>query len=203
VRSRRPSRSSKISEAGFRKSTRWRHRLQPRSKSSMRRPRRSAAQSPNPISAAQEVASKISSVSSEASAVDARANEVRNAVTGVSSGLSSLKSVLVSIVRSATEDADRHRWPRFRSHLPIRITGRAQERCRRRWWTFPRPGLHSLYSRSERRRDRVNCDQGFDHDLPFIVRSCDAKGFPCRVRSRIRGPGLSQLVRAQFRQAAA
>jgi methyl-accepting chemotaxis protein len=81
---------------------------------------RSVAES---ASAAQEVSSKISNVSNNANAVDTRATEVRNAITGVSSGLSSLKSVLVRVVRSATDDVDRDQRQRFEPSVPIRVAG--------------------------------------------------------------------------------
>jgi hypothetical protein len=57
--------------------------------------------------AAGELSTSIGAISvqvSRAGAVDTRTTEVRNAITGVSSGLSSLNSVLVRVVRSATED---------------------------------------------------------------------------------------------------
>jgi methyl-accepting chemotaxis protein len=62
-------------------------------------------------SAAKEVSSKIVNVSRDANSVDTRAGEVRSAITGVSSSLSSLRSVLVKVIRAATDDADHGQGP--------------------------------------------------------------------------------------------
>jgi methyl-accepting chemotaxis protein len=77
--------------------------------------------------AAKEVSSKIALVSRDASSVDIRASEVRGAITGVSSNLSLLKSVLVKVIRTTTDDAERRKSPRFESSLPILVTGRGQQ----------------------------------------------------------------------------
>ena len=75
--------------------------------------------------AAKEVSSKIVLVSRDADSVDARATEVRSAITSVSTNLSSLKSILIKVIRTTTDDADRRQWPRYQADLPIRVTGRA------------------------------------------------------------------------------
>ncbi|MBV9560425.1 MAG: HAMP domain-containing protein [Bradyrhizobium sp.] len=75
--------------------------------------------------AAQEVSAKIGDVSRDANSVDGRASDVRRAITQVSSNLGSLQSILVRVVRTSTEEANRRRWQRFHSSLPISITCRA------------------------------------------------------------------------------
>ena len=67
-------------------------------------------------------------VSRDAHSVDGRANEVRGAISNVSSNLSSLRAVLVKVVRTTTEEADRRRGPRFKSGLRIQVTWRGKLR---------------------------------------------------------------------------
>jgi methyl-accepting chemotaxis protein len=57
--------------------------------------------------AAQEVSSKIAYVSRDASAVNDCAEGVQEAIVGVSSNISNLRTVLIGVVRSSTEEADR------------------------------------------------------------------------------------------------
>jgi methyl-accepting chemotaxis protein len=57
--------------------------------------------------AAQEVSSKIAYVSRDARAVNDCAEGVQKAIAGVSSNISNLRSVLIGVVRTSTEEADR------------------------------------------------------------------------------------------------
>jgi methyl-accepting chemotaxis protein len=57
--------------------------------------------------AAQEVSSKIVRVSRDARAVNDCAEGVQKAIAGVSSNISNLRTVLISVVRTSTEEADR------------------------------------------------------------------------------------------------
>jgi methyl-accepting chemotaxis protein len=57
--------------------------------------------------AAQEVSSKIAYVSRDARAVNDCADGVQKAIVGVSSNISNLRTVLISVVRTSTEEADR------------------------------------------------------------------------------------------------
>jgi methyl-accepting chemotaxis protein len=76
--------------------------------------------------AAQQVSAEICNVSRDANFVDGRANEVRGAISKVSSNLSSLRAILVKVVRTSTEEADRRRWPRVESNLPIQLNCRGR-----------------------------------------------------------------------------
>jgi methyl-accepting chemotaxis protein len=78
--------------------------------------------------AAKEVSAKIGNVSRDANSVDGRANEVRDAISSVSTNLSSLRAILVKVVRTSTEEADRRRWPRFKCALLININCRGRAR---------------------------------------------------------------------------
>jgi methyl-accepting chemotaxis protein len=85
---------------------------------------RSVAES---ASAARNVSAKIVNVSRDATGVDGRAAEVRGAIAGVSTNLQNLQSVLVSVVRTSTDDADRRRWPRVKCNLFAEITVSGRE----------------------------------------------------------------------------
>lgn len=61
----------------------------------------------NAATAAQEVSSKIAHVSRDASAVNDCAGGVQKAIAGVSSNISNLRTVLISVVRTSTEEAGR------------------------------------------------------------------------------------------------
>jgi methyl-accepting chemotaxis protein len=76
--------------------------------------------------AAEQVSAEICNVSRDANSVDGRANEVRGAISKVSSNLSSLRAILVKVVRTSTEEADRRRWPRVESSLPIQLNCRGR-----------------------------------------------------------------------------
>ena len=122
--------------------------------------------------AAQQVSAKIGNVSRDANSVDGRANEVRDAITNVSSNLSSLRAVLVRVVRTTTEDADRRRWPRFKSDLPIQVNyhGRIQSNA-----TLADISEGGAWIRGVPELDIGETGfmtlQGFDQNLPFTVRS--------------------------------
>jgi methyl-accepting chemotaxis protein len=126
--------------------------------------------------AVQEISSKISSVSRDAGAVDARASEVRSRIAGVSSGLSSLKSALVRVVRSATADADRRQWRRFKSSLPIRIAGRGKRPSQATLLDISAGGAAIRCAPDLDVGDSGSIAiQGFDRDLSFMVRHRDAE----------------------------
>jgi methyl-accepting chemotaxis protein len=133
---------------------------------------RSVAES---AAAATEVSARISDVSRDAGAVNSRATEVSSAITGVSSNLSSLQSALVKIIRATTDDANRRRWQRFASSLPVRITGRHNA------------SLQAVLVNISAGGASIRCApdlgigesgsiviQGFDRALPFEVKGRDA-----------------------------
>jgi hypothetical protein len=74
--------------------------------------------------AAQEVSSKIAYVSRDAKAVNDCAEGVQKAIAGVSSNISNLRSVLISVVRTSTEEVDRGSEPHDqiggRSRSPVK-----------------------------------------------------------------------------------
>lgn len=68
-----------------------------------------------------EVSSKINNVSGDAAAVSLRAAEVQTAIAEASNTINTLRSVLVRVVRTSAEDADRRASPRYRFDAPVAI----------------------------------------------------------------------------------
>ncbi len=109
--------------------------------------------------AAKQVSAKIGNVSRDANSVDGRANEVRDAISQVSTHLTSLRGILVKVVRTSTDEANRRRFPRFRSSLPIKVV------CRTRAAAgggavgyFRRRRVDQGRAGSRDRRDRLDAD---------------------------------------------
>ncbi|MFN8758273.1 MAG: methyl-accepting chemotaxis protein [Tagaea sp.] len=69
--------------------------------------------------ASREVSSKIQNVSQQADAVGARAVEVREAISHVISDIDGLRGILVRVVRTSTEDANRRQYSRY----PLKLAG--------------------------------------------------------------------------------
>jgi methyl-accepting chemotaxis protein len=122
--------------------------------------------------AAKQVSAKIGNVSRDANSVDGRANEVRDAISQVSTHLTSLRGILVKVVRTSTEEANRRRFPRFRSSLPIKVV--CQTRAR------PEAVLSDISEGGAWIKGVPDLDigetgsmhiHGFDPHLPFTVRS--------------------------------
>jgi len=108
----------------------------------MLRPRRSAGRSAASAAAAKQVSAKIGNVSRDgANSVDGRAKRGTRRHLNVSSNLSSLQAILVKVVRTSTEEADRRRWPRVESNLPIQVNCPRPDASRTQCWRiFPRGG---------------------------------------------------------------
>ncbi|MGA7803587.1 methyl-accepting chemotaxis protein [Bradyrhizobium sp.] len=80
--------------------------------------------------AVQQVSSKIAHVSRDADAVSDRAAGVREAISAVASNVSDLKELLVRVVRTSADEADRRDERRHRADLPAQIVGRGQSSAR-------------------------------------------------------------------------
>jgi methyl-accepting chemotaxis protein len=72
--------------------------------------------------AVRQVSTKIANVHRDADNVSARSAEVRNSISGVNQHLSELKSILVKVVRTSTDETDRRESPRHPSQERISIT---------------------------------------------------------------------------------
>jgi len=122
--------------------------------------------------AAKQVSAKIGNVSRDANSVDGRANEVRDAISQVSTHLTALRGILVKVVRTSTEEANRRRFPRFRSSLPIKVVCRSRAR--------PEAVLSDISEGGAWIKGVPDLDigetgtmqiHGFEPHLPFTVRS--------------------------------
>jgi methyl-accepting chemotaxis protein len=121
--------------------------------------------------AAKEVSSKIVLVSRDADSVDARSTDVRSAIAGVSTNLSSLKSVLIKVIRTTTEDADRRQWPRHKADLPIRVTGRDGREVQANLVNISVGGAWIRCNPDMTTGEAASMTiQGYDQALPFTVR---------------------------------
>jgi methyl-accepting chemotaxis protein len=72
--------------------------------------------------AVRQVSAKIANVHRDADNVSARSAEVRSSISGVNQHLSELKSILVKVVRTSTDETDRRESPRHSSQATIAIT---------------------------------------------------------------------------------
>jgi len=73
--------------------------------------------------AAQHVTDKIAHVSRDAEAVSDRASGVRQAIGAVTSNISDLKELLVRVVRTSTEEADRRQEERYPAQIAAKVHG--------------------------------------------------------------------------------
>jgi len=125
--------------------------------------------------AAKEVSSKIVLVSRDANSVDARATDVRSAISSVSTNLSSLKSILIKVIRTTTDDADRRQWPRYKADLPISATGRGGKQVQASLVNISAGGAwircHPDMATGETGSMTI---QGYGQSLPFTVRGREA-----------------------------
>jgi methyl-accepting chemotaxis protein len=69
-----------------------------------------------------EVSSRIANVSGGAEEVSVRAVEVQGAISAASANIAALRSILVRVVRTSSEDANRRVFARFRIDMPVAIT---------------------------------------------------------------------------------
>lgn len=77
--------------------------------------------------AARAVATRIAQVSDEASATGTRAGAMRSAAEEVKESIADLRSTLVRVVRTATDDVDRRRSPRVTVNIRARLKARGKE----------------------------------------------------------------------------
>ncbi|MFD1625260.1 methyl-accepting chemotaxis protein [Azospirillum griseum] len=76
--------------------------------------------------AVQEVSRRITQVSAEAATTGSHASSVGDIAANVSGGIDALRGTLVRVVRTATQDVDRRRQPRFAVPVGARVDGIAQ-----------------------------------------------------------------------------
>jgi methyl-accepting chemotaxis protein len=71
--------------------------------------------------ASREVSSKIQNVSREADSVGNSAAEVRAAIASVTKNVEGLRQILVRVVRTSTQDANRRKYPRFAIQAGVEV----------------------------------------------------------------------------------
>jgi methyl-accepting chemotaxis protein len=69
-----------------------------------------------------EVTARIANVSGGAEEVSVRASEVQEAISAASANIAGLRSILVRVVRTSSEDANRREHPRFTLDMPVVVT---------------------------------------------------------------------------------
>jgi len=153
--------------------------------------------------AAKEVSAKISLVSRDAHSVDARATDVRTAITGVSTNLSSLKSVLVKVIRTTTDDADRRQWPRYKSDMSIRVTGQGGRELPASLVNISAAGAWIRCEQMSIGETGTVTIQGYDQPLPFRVRSREADSFHVEFDLGQQQQAYQKWIAGKFARAAA
>jgi methyl-accepting chemotaxis protein len=127
-------------------------------------------------SAAREVSSKIANVSRSADALNQCSAEVKTSITSVSSNISELRSVLVRVVRTSSEDANRRNHRRYPLDLPVSIGFNGKSFAAKlvnisqggAWIK----GAHDMQIGA----DGTIQIQGFTNALPFVVRFPEPNG---------------------------
>jgi hypothetical protein len=153
--------------------------------------------------AAKEVSAKISLVSRDANSVDARATDVRNAITGVSTNLSSLKSVLIKVIRTTTDDADRRQWPRYKADLPIRVTGPGGKELPASLVNISAAGAWIRCGQMTIGETGSMSIQGYDQTLPFRVRAHEVDSYHVEFDLGQQQQAYQKWFTARFTRAAA
>jgi methyl-accepting chemotaxis protein len=154
--------------------------------------------------AAKEVSAKIVNVSRDANSVDARAGDVRSAISGVSNNLSSLQSVLVKVVRTTATDADRRQWPRFKSSLPIRLSGRRGEEIQAKLVDISEGGawIHCPVGLEVGDSGTMTI-AGYDRELSYTARNREAGALHVEFDLGVHAEAYRAWVRRSFDKAAA
>jgi methyl-accepting chemotaxis protein len=125
--------------------------------------------------ASREVSSKIQSVSHEADAVGARAVEVREAIAGVAREVEGLRGILVRVVRTSTEDANRRQFPRYALKLGVEATDAAGKRIEAKLLDLSEGGANLAVAGSlgAGAQGSLRVD-GYPRRLPFRVKAFES-----------------------------
>ena len=153
--------------------------------------------------AAKEVSAKISLVSRDADSVDARATDMRSAITGVSTNLSSLKSVLIKIIRTTTDDADRRQWPRYKADMSIRVTGAGGKDLPATLVNISAAGAWIRCGQMTIGETGSMSILGYDQALPFRVRGREADSYHVEFDLGDQQPAFQKWFAGRFTRAAA
>jgi len=121
--------------------------------------------------ASREVSSKIQNVSREADAVGNSAAEVRQAISSVTKNVEGLREILVRVVRTSTQDANRRKFPRFAIQSTVEIADAAGARVSGTLVDASEGGAHVRTERDMRAGERGTLRfDGLAQTLQFAVR---------------------------------
>jgi methyl-accepting chemotaxis protein len=144
-------------------------------------------------SAAREVSSKIANVSRSADALNQCSAEVKTSIASVSSNISELRSVLVRVVRTSTEDANRRAHRRYPLDLPVSV-GLNGKSFATKLVDISEGGAW-IKGTPDMQAGAIGAlqAQGFANALPFVVRFPDASGLHLEftLEGRLRDEYLS------------
>ncbi len=147
--------------------------------------------------AVQEVSRRITEVSTEADATGQHASTVREVAASVSGSIDSLRGTLVRVVRTATQDVDRRRQPRFAVQARARVEGVGAPRSAS-VLNLSEGGATLRLEPGERLPgDGVLRVDGVPLALPFLTLSQD--GADAHVRFQL-NPADDEAYRAAFRR---
>jgi aerotaxis receptor len=121
--------------------------------------------------ASREVSSKIQSVSREADAVGNSAAEVRAAIASVTTNVEGLRTILVRVVRTSTQDANRRKYPRFPIKVGIEMSDTSGARIEGALVDASEGGAYVRTSHALRNGERGTLRfNGLPNTLAFAVR---------------------------------
>lgn len=128
--------------------------------------------------ASHEVSDKIQSVSDKAHQVGARAGEVRQAIENVTENISGLREVLVRVVRTSTEDANRRLSVRRRMDIDGEVADGSGRRCVARVLDLSENGANLQCTSEMSKLHDVSANMTFSLQLgglampiPFVMRA--------------------------------
>jgi methyl-accepting chemotaxis protein len=121
--------------------------------------------------ASREVSSKIQNVSREADSVGNSAAEVRQAIASVTKNVEGLREILVRVVRTSTQDANRRKFPRFAIQSTVEIADGSGTRVPGALVDASEGGAHVRTNRDMRNGERGTLRfDGLSQTLQFAVR---------------------------------
>jgi aerotaxis receptor len=120
---------------------------------------------------AREVSSKIQNVSAGAVKVGSQAANVRQSVSEITSNIAGLQAILVRVVRTSTEDANRRQFPRYSVKVDAEIFDAANKRINGELVDISEGGALIGLSSGMRTGEKGSLRlEGIPPPLPFVVR---------------------------------
>jgi methyl-accepting chemotaxis protein len=121
--------------------------------------------------ASREVSAKIQNVSREADSVGNSAAEVRAAISSVTKNVEGLRQILVRVVRTSTEDANRRKFPRFAIQASVELHAGTGGRVDASLIDASEGGAHVRTTQAMRNGERGTLRfEGLTQSLAFAVR---------------------------------